>query len=288
MPPRRGRRTPERLAQLAALEQPDPVDTLRELLALPPHWTDRANFFRSHNMPPTVQQSVMAAAPAVAVAELLMTPATLDTLRTGAVQRLTAHHAAAPDQPGLQLERLRLATPGRPSMAAFRAIIESLFRSGKIAQDGPWLRLATHRATLSAQDERIWRQARDLIAADRFRPPRTRDLARELALPETAMRTTLKRVQRMGRLIEVAPDQFFLSETVAEMATIAASLADAEQAGTLTAAAFRDRLENGRKVAIQILEFFDRAGVTVRIGDERRVRADRLGLFGAAPPSAPE
>ena len=48
----------------------------------------------------------------------------------------------------------------------------------------------------------------------------------------------------------------------------------------LTAAQFRDRLANGRKVAIQILEFFDRAGVTVRIGDERRVRTDRLGLFG--------
>ena len=81
----------------------------------------------------------------------------------------------------------------------------------------------------------------------------------------------------------MAPDQFFLSETVAEMAAIAAAIAEADPAGTLTAAAFRDRLENGRKVAIQILEFFDRAGVTVRIGDERRVRADRLTLFGVAP-----
>ena len=47
-----------------------------------------------------------------------------------------------------------------------------------------------------------------------------------------------------------------------------------------TAASFRDRLDNGRKVAIQILEFFDKAGITVRVGDVRRVRADRLGLFG--------
>lgn len=97
------------------------------------------------------------------------------------------------------------------------------------------------------------------------------------------MRATLKRVQRMGRLIEVAPDQFFLSETVAEMLGIAASIAAADTAGTLTAAGFRDRLANGRKVAIQILEFFDRAGVTVRIGDERRVRNDRVGMFGPAP-----
>ena len=285
-PPRRGRRTAERLAQLVALEQPDPATALRGLLALPPGWTDRAGLFRSRNLPPAVQQVVMSTAPAVAVAELLMTPATLEGLRSGVVNRLAAHHAAAPDQPGLQFERLRLATQGRPSVSAFRAIVESLFRSGRLEQDGPWLRLATHRATLSAQDESMWLQARELIMADRFRPPRVRDLAREMSAPETAMRTTLKRVQRMGRLIEIAPDQFFLSETVAEMAAIAFAIADADPAGTLTAAVFRDRLENGRKVAIQVLEFFDRAGVTVRIGDERRVRADRLGLFGVAPPTA--
>ena len=143
---------------------------------------------------------------------------------------------------------------------------------------GPWLRLATHRATLSAQDERLWQHARDLIAAERFRPPRTRELARALSVPEPAMRGLLKRVQRMGRVIEVAPDQFFLSETVAEMAAIAASIA--EEAGALTAASFRDRLANGRKVAILVLEFFDRTGLTTRSGDERRVRTDRLGMFG--------
>ena len=276
-PPRRGRRAPERLAQLTALDQPDPADALRALLALAPGWTERVVYVRSRNLSPAVQQSVQAAAPAVAVADLLMAPTTLDALRDG------VNHAAAPDQPGLQFERLRMTTPGRPSVAAFRAVIESLFRSGAVEQDGPWLRLATHRAILSVHDERVWQQARELIAAERFRPPRTRDLARALSVPEAAMRAALKRVHRMGRLIEVAPDQYFLSETVAEMAGIAAAIAEVGPAGTLTAAEFRDRLANGRKVAIQVLEFFDRAGVTVRVGDERRVRTDRLGMFGPAP-----
>jgi selenocysteine-specific elongation factor len=281
-PPRRGRRAPERLAQLTALDQPDPADALRALLALAPGWTERVGYVRSRNLSPAVQQSVQAAAPAVAVADLLMAPTTLDALRDGVTQRLAVHHAAAPDQPGLQFERLRMTTPGRPSVAAFRAVIESLFRSGAVEQDGPWLRLATHRAILSVHDERVWQQARELIAAERFRPPRTRDLARALSVPEAAMRAALKRVHRMGRLIEVAPDQYFLSETVAEMAGIAAAIAEVGPAGTLTAAEFRDRLANGRKVAIQVLEFFDRAGVTVRVGDERRVRTDRLGMFGPA------
>lgn len=282
-PPRRGRRTPERLGQLTALDQPDAAEALRALLALPPGWTDRASFVQARNLSPLVQSAVLSAAPAVAVADQLMAPNTLESLRAGAVTQLAAHHAAAPDQPGLQLERLRLATPGRPPVSAFRAVLETLFRAGAIEQDGPWLRLPTHRATLSVQDERVWLRARELIAAERFRPPRTRDLARALTMPEAVMRATLKRVQRMGRLIEVGPDQFFLSETVAEMVGIAASIAAADSSATLTAAKFRDRLANGRKVAIQILEFFDRAGVTVRIGDERRVRNDRLEMFGPMP-----
>ena len=53
---------------------------------------------------------------------------------------------------------------------------------------------------------------------------------------------------------------------------------------TVTAATFRDRLDNGRKVAIQILEYFDRVGLTVRTGDTRRVREDRLALFGPTDP----
>jgi selenocysteine-specific elongation factor len=65
---------------------------------------------------------------------------------------------------------------------------------------------------------------------------------------------------------------------MAEMAAIAAAAVDTE--GLLTAASFRDRLDNGRKVAIQILEYFDKTGLTVRSGDARIVRADRLGLFG--------
>jgi hypothetical protein len=50
--------------------------------------------------------------------------------------------------------------------------------------------------------------------------------------------------------------------------------------GGFTAAQFRDRVENGRKVAIQVLEFLDRHGVTLRNGDLRRIDPRQLDLFG--------
>ena len=46
-----------------------------------------------------------------------------------------------------------------------------------------------------------------------------------------------------------------------------------------TAAAFRDRVMNGRKVAIEILDFFDRQGVTMRRADLRRINPHRADMF---------
>jgi selenocysteine-specific elongation factor len=320
-PPARGRRTPARLAQLAALEAPDPAVALRQLLGLPPGWTDRARFVRARNLPAApagalqrvaravhqaapaeaVQraapaeaaqqvapaEAVQRAAPAVVLADLLIAPATLTAQQQNLLQTLAAWHAGAPDQPGLQPERLRQQLASPPPQAAFRAIVEALLRRGTVRQDGAWLRLSTHQIRLSAADERLWPKIRELIGAERFRPPRARDLAQALSLPEAAMRSTLKRLQRVGFVIELAPDHYFLQETVAEMAGIAAAAARDNPAEQLTAAAFRDRLDNGRKVAIQILEYFDRVGFTVRMGDARSVRIDRLALFGPGDAEAP-
>ncbi len=277
-PPRRGRRSSERMAQLAALEAPDAVAALTGLLAVAPGWTDRTAFLRAWNV--TDAPGLIKGVGVVAAGPLVLSSATFSRLRGDALMALTAFHRQSPEQPGLQPVRLRLAVADRPSVAGFAGVIEALLRDGSIAQDGPWLRMPGHKISLSPQDEKTWAAARPLIALERFRPPRTRDLAAALRVPEPAMRATLKRLQRMGQLVEVAQDHFFLRETVAEMAAITAEVVDAD--GLLTAAAFRDRLDNGRKVAIQILEFFDKAGLTVRVGDARTVRADRLGLFGAA------
>ena len=97
------------------------------------------------------------------------------------------------------------------------------------------------------------------------------------------MRRLLKLLARMGQLDEIAPDHFFLRDTVAEMVDIAPALAAGVPNGEFSAAQFRDRLDNGRKVAIQILEFFDRHGVTVRRGDLRRINPQRLDLFRWPP-----
>ncbi|HEY4171792.1 MAG TPA: selenocysteine-specific translation elongation factor, partial [Rhodopila sp.] len=64
-PPRRGRRTPSRLAQLTALDDPAAIDALRGLLAIPPGWTDHDLFMRARGIPAPARPTITTAVPAI-------------------------------------------------------------------------------------------------------------------------------------------------------------------------------------------------------------------------------
>jgi selenocysteine-specific elongation factor len=154
-----------------------------------------------------------------------------------------------------------------------------------IVLDGAFVRLASHTARLAAADELLWASVHPLLeGAERFRPPRVRDIASLLGRPETQIRDLLKLAGRLGRVDEVAHDHFFLRMTVSEMVSIACDIAAEAPGGAFTAPQLRDRLKNGRKVAIQILDFLDRHGVTLRQGDLRRIDRRRMDLFGGVAP----
>src|SRR5262249_11465326 len=136
-----------------------------------------------------------------------------------------------------------------------------------------------HEVKFSKHEEMTWATIRPLLAREPYRPPRVRDIAKALGIEETSLRRLMRMAARRGDVEEIAPDHFFLRPVVQDMAKIAIDIAAAAVDGSFTAAEFRDRLDNGRKVAIQILEYFDRHGFTIRRQDLRRINPARLELF---------
>jgi selenocysteine-specific elongation factor len=285
--PARKRRTPERLAQLQAHGLGDPECALAGLLAVAPHYVDLSAFARDRALSEQRMQIICGRLNVVSVVVMqhafgLSAPVWLQFKRT-LLAALQSFHAGNPDLPGIGLERLRLQLLPRLPLPAFLSILQLLVRNKEVAVDGAWVRLFGHVARLTPADEKIWSRITVLLGGgERFRPPRVRDIATSLALREPDIRRLLKLAGRMARADEVAHDHFFLRETVAEMVGIITDLGTVSANGQFTAAQFRDRVDNGRKVAIQILEFFDRHGVTLRRGDLRRVNKHRLDLFRRA------
>ena len=171
-------------------------------------------------------------------------------------------------------------TPRLPK-PAFLAFLQDEAAAGRAVLDGAFVRLPGHEVRLSPEDQAIWdRIAPALSGEGRFRPPRVRDFATEMGLDERELRRVMKLTQKLGRTDQIARDHFFAREVTAEMVAILLDVAAQSPDGWFTAPAFRDRVQNGRKVAIEILDFFDRLGVTLRRGDLRRINPHRLDLFG--------
>lgn len=287
--PARHRRGEERRAQISALMQADPALAMRSIASAPPYFCDLPTFARDRAMRLDTVTDIADRLGFVRLASgstlLALERERWLAFETGLIGTLGAFHRENPDLQGMGLERLRLQCEPRLPAPAFRAALQSLAAEGRIKVDGSWMRLPEHEVRLGENEEQLWRTIRPLLGGgERFRPPRVRDIAGLFDVGEDEIRSLCKVLSRLGQLDEVAHDHFFLRNTVAEMANIVQGLGQQAPDGQFTAAQFRDCVQNGRKVAIQILEFFDRHGVTLRRGDLRRINPHRLDLFRAIPP----
>ena len=275
--PPRNRRSERRRAELAALDDADAA-VLPKLLRLESGFVEVARFGQSRNLRSAEVERLLLAAGGEALEGYGFLADTLAAARLDIVESLKAFHQAKADAPGLQPERLRVTLKKRWPAPVFRVLLDREVRAKAVMVDGPFLRLPGHSLTLSPRDEALWRKISADLERERFKPPRVRDFAQTYGAPEPDTRKLLQRLARLGRVVEVAHDQYFLRPVVAEMIAIAHAFGR-----DFSAAEFRDKLDNGRKVAILILEFFDRHGVTVRRGDLRRTVPQKLEQYGPPP-----
>jgi selenocysteine-specific elongation factor len=284
-PPARKRRTPERQAQRSALAIVDPFASFAALLAAPPFAADLAVFARDRALSAARMDELASTLDLIVLetgdSRMALARGQWSLFASAALAQVAAYHAENPDLQGIGREELRLALQPRLPKRAFDAALQKLVRANELVSDGAFVRLPSHEMRLTSEDMAAWEIVAPLLGGhERFRPPRVRDVAAATGRPEADIRRILKRAGRMGWADEVAHDHFFLRSTVREMVGIAADLAAGGEHVGFSAAQFRDRIANGRKVAIQILDFFDRRGVTLRRGDQRRINTARLDLFG--------
>ena len=206
--PARKRRTPERLAQLHAHSIGDPEQALAGLLGIAPRFVELSAFARDRALSGERMQEMIERL-SIVVSQTadglfaMSAPVWLELKRT-LLAKLQAFHAENPDLPGIGLERLRLQLEPRLPAPALLSVLHGLVRTRDVALDGAWVRLAGHEVRLTGDDERLWARIAPLLSgAERFRPPRVRDIANLLALREGDVRRLLKLVGRMGWVDEV-------------------------------------------------------------------------------------
>ena len=279
-PPNRHKRSPERLAMLAALADPDPTVALRMAAEGQGAGVELARYALNRNLDADALSALARRLGLTVVAGTGFAAARWQELKERLLAALAAEHQRAPDLAGVERDRLRRLTQPTLGRPAFDALLGELLAAGTVAQAGAWLHLPEHRLQLAAGDRDLWLTLKPLLDAEPHCPPRVRDVARATGVAEDTVRALCKRVARIGEAYPVAHDHYFTAAAVADLAARVAALAARD--GAVRAATLRDEIGGGRKVAIHILEFFDRIGYTRRVRDQHLLRgeAGRAAWFG--------
>ena len=266
---------PQRLARLNALEHADPSEALAALLAAEPLGTALDDFIRARNLDKSqgadLQTSVAMHVVNTDTGALALRMDRWQALQRQAVELAADWHRHHPDSLGLAETTLasRLHPISLPPLA--RAAVRAMLEQGALERDGLLLRLPTHRAELAPADSALLAKVVALLKPAGLRPPIVGELASALDLERAVLLAFLDRISHLGYLEKVAPNRFFLPETVSELAQIASRLAQDSSTADFDAAAFRNLSGIGRNLTIEVLEYLDRAGHTRYANGRRRM-----------------
>ncbi|CAI1904776.1 selenocysteine-specific translation elongation factor [Serratia proteamaculans] len=269
--PKRGKRQPEYLAWLAALAQADD-DRQALALHLPNGTLDLAAFAWARQLTEGELAALLAGRELLISGNMALTQENAQQGQQRLLQVLAEYHLQHADQLGLGRARLRrMALPQLAEPLVFM-MIDRLLAEGFIHNTRGWLHLPEHGLAFSTEELALWARIEPLFGDEAWW---VRDLATELGEDEARVRATLRKAAQLGHVTAVVVDRYYLSRRIDQFAALIREL-DVEQ-GSANAADFRDRLGVGRKLAIQVLEFFDRSGFTRRKGNQHLLRDG--GLF---------
>lgn len=274
-PPRRGKRKPEYLQWLGALAQAAD-DKAALLVHLERGAVNLSDFAWARQLSAEGLRLLTQEPGFIQAGNNLLNAPVAACWQRKVLTTLATYHEQHQDEPGPGRERLRRMALPMENDALVLLLIENMRESGLIKSHHGWLHLPDHKAGFNAGQEAIWQKVAPLFGDE---PWWVRDLARETNTDEQVMRQVLRHAAQQGLIVAIVKDRYYRNDRIVAFANLIRELDQAR--GTTCAADFRDRLNVGRKLAIQILEYFNRIGFTRRRGNDHLLR-DSL-LFPETP-----
>ena len=275
-PPRRGRAHPDRLVQLAAQETPDDRLALAGLAKISMNGVDVTRFARCRNLTPGEFQRLTDAFDGRLIAtesgRRAFSKEAWEQVCERAVAALEAWHKAHPDQTGPGDEPLLVAAGLGSLTFIAKSITAGLEADGILVRERLGLRRPGHRPAFKGADDVAWQKVAAVIQSGGLRPATVGDIAEQTGLAGRRLDTLLQTAGRHGLVHRVSKTRYLTQPMLDELAEIARVTAEQSSDGMFDARAFRDASGIGRNMAIEVLEYFDRLGLTVRRGDKRAIQ----------------
>ena len=248
---------------------------LQALLAIEDSSLDLVRFKRTYNLTAGVAEALWADLPmrvyGAPGAEMGIARARWDDLLEAVRAALADYHRAEPEREGASEAEITKRISMRKAPALLAALVDALITANGVIRESGLLRLQGHSARRDPRDEALWQRVQPLLDVADGRVPVVHDMVQPLKITQPLLESFLVRAARQGRVVKASDKRYFLPETMARFAEAVRQLAAGNAQGKFSVAEFRDRAAIGRNAAIEILEYFDRIGLTRRQGEVRIV-----------------
>ena len=176
------------------------------------------------------------------------------------LEAVDRHHRTDPLAPGLPAQSARAAG----GLATGVEVVEALVADGRLVADGPTLRRPGHGVVLDPAQQALQARVEQALEAGGV------NLLGDAALADLgADRRMTAVLVRLGVLVAITPGSYLGRSTLeTAVETLRRAFPDGRPFAATEA---KEALRTTRRTAIPLLEHLDRAGVTVRLGDLRRL-----------------
>jgi len=181
------------------------------------------------------------------------------------VRLIDGEHQAHPERLGLSLTELRASIEPISPLPDLVPALTTALCAEEFQKVGTFIRRITHRPTLPSHLQAAGQRVRSALDHSPFEPPSRNQLA-----PDPEAEKALRFLLETGEAVEIGDDVVLSSEAFRQtIETIKKILQDR---GSATVSDIRKAIGTSRRIAVPLLEFLDRSGITKREGDKRVLR----------------
>ncbi|MFC1491216.1 selenocysteine-specific translation elongation factor [Nitrospinota bacterium] len=200
---------------------------------------------------------------------LSLTLAHFDAIREAVTKFLGQYHKANPLRPGAPREEVR-GKAGGAGERIFNAALSALTAAGSVVEEAAQLRLASHKVQVDADLAKVKKKLEDFFRSASFQPPFLKEVFSAAGIPQGPGNEALQVLVDEGTLVRLKDDLLYHRKAVDDARSRLEQYLSNQN--DISASEFRDLLGITRKHAIPLLEYFDTARITLRVGDKRVMR----------------
>ena len=281
---KRGRARPSRMATLRDMCKEDTTAVLQALAMRSESGVQLEPFAIAHNLPSDQIDAIIVSLGLLRVGdaprERIFCEPRWRGLMALILNAVASIHKSRPKSIGASIKDIQLQLGVFFEESSIKLAVEIMISEEQICANGSRFYLPSHNIHISEKEKAILKSVANILAPDGGTPPSLHQAAQQIGTEVSALEKALKIGIKLGDIILVGKNRYVPSTLVMNLKISAEKLASKSVDGLFSISDFRDEISMGRNFTIDVLEYFDQVGFTIREGNLRRLRQPTSNVLG--------